>query len=294
MKKTLRSAMLSTICMLVVAVMSLTGVTYAWFTEGTTASVDNVEISVADASGGLQIGKLENGVVVWGTSVEAPDMPEDGLTPASTDGVVTAAGALKFLSGSINGTTLEAVEESSSYYTFDIYFRNDGNQAIDVILDSTTALLVNGEATVGRSDYATRIAFIPGGNTTIKATMGASDFTNGANSIIYEPNATAHTDGAKIEKAASGWGTTEGENDKWTYKALNTTASYDTVDRYNGANLVAMTTRETTSTDKIVTVNAHSACKVTVYVWIEGQDADCINENAGATFRGDIKFKISE
>ena len=46
MKKTLRRAMLSTICMLVVAVMSLTGVTYAWFSQSTTAKVDGMTMEI--------------------------------------------------------------------------------------------------------------------------------------------------------------------------------------------------------------------------------------------------------
>ena len=46
MKKTLRKAMLSTICMLIVAVMSLTGVTYAWFTMADNATVEGIEMNV--------------------------------------------------------------------------------------------------------------------------------------------------------------------------------------------------------------------------------------------------------
>ena len=55
MKKTLRRAMLSTICMLVVAVMSLTGVTYAWFSQSTTAKVDGMEMNIGTAGAGLQV-----------------------------------------------------------------------------------------------------------------------------------------------------------------------------------------------------------------------------------------------
>ena len=40
--------------MLVVAVLSLTGITYAWFTSGTTATVSGMKVEVAVADGGVQ------------------------------------------------------------------------------------------------------------------------------------------------------------------------------------------------------------------------------------------------
>ena len=294
MTKTFRKAMISTIAMLVVGVMSLTGVTYAWFSMGTTASVDNISLSVDNASGGLQIGQIgSNNAIEWATSVTAPTR-SDKLVPVSTDGVV-ASGVLNFLAGTVNGTTLENIASSNSYYMFNVYFRNDGNEAINVILDPTTSLQIAATSnTTGRSDYATRIAFVPSASSAIAASMTDADFAAGTSSIIYEPNATLHTAGAIIEKAASGWGTGEGNDAKWTYKALSTASTYTSTNRYSGSELVEMTTRETSSTATIVTVDAHSACRVKVYVWIEGQDADCINENAGATFTGAIKFKLPD
>ena len=66
MKNTFRRATLSTICMLVVAVMSLTGVTYAWFTQGTQATVDTFDINVEASAGNLMIAMAgENGALTW-------------------------------------------------------------------------------------------------------------------------------------------------------------------------------------------------------------------------------------
>ena len=70
MKNTFRKAALSTICMLIVAVVSLTGVTYAWFTQGTQATVSDFNVGVEASAGNLMIAQADgNGALTWGTAI---------------------------------------------------------------------------------------------------------------------------------------------------------------------------------------------------------------------------------
>ena len=55
MKKQLRKAMICTVAMMLVAVLTLTGVTYAWFSENNEAYVNGLNMAVVKSSGGVYI-----------------------------------------------------------------------------------------------------------------------------------------------------------------------------------------------------------------------------------------------
>ncbi|MBR0450322.1 MAG: hypothetical protein IIX30_05865, partial [Clostridia bacterium] len=57
MKKQLRKAMICTVAMMLVAVLTLTGVTYAWFSTSNEATVDGITMQVAAYEGGIYISK---------------------------------------------------------------------------------------------------------------------------------------------------------------------------------------------------------------------------------------------
>ncbi|MCQ2399658.1 MAG: hypothetical protein MJ072_04040, partial [Clostridia bacterium] len=53
-KSNFKKAALPVFAMLIASILSLTSVTYAWFTASTTATVDQIDVNV-QAVGGLQI-----------------------------------------------------------------------------------------------------------------------------------------------------------------------------------------------------------------------------------------------
>ena len=79
--------------------------------------------------------------------------------------------------------------------------------------------------------------------------------------------------------------TLQGYATLYTYKALTvyTKAAGDV--------LVPVTTvKDATST--FVSLAAQTVTKVTVYIWVEGQDADCTNTVAGYDFDVSLKFSV--
>ena len=88
MKNNFRKAALSTICMLIVAVMSLTGVTYAWFTAGTTATVNGMQMQVSAADGGVQVSALtDSGWTNYAATVDLNTTLEEVKPVSSVDGL---------------------------------------------------------------------------------------------------------------------------------------------------------------------------------------------------------------
>lgn len=92
MKKTFRSAALSTIIMLVVAILTLTSVTYAWFAANTSVSATDMKVQVV-AGNGLAIGAYTGtsaapvapDVTAFKSTVKAiVDTSNTNLNPTST------------------------------------------------------------------------------------------------------------------------------------------------------------------------------------------------------------------
>ncbi len=70
MKKQIRKTLLSTMSMLLVGVLCLTGVTFAWFSMGTEAQVNNFDVNVELADGAILVATPDaSGNLVFGTTV---------------------------------------------------------------------------------------------------------------------------------------------------------------------------------------------------------------------------------
>lgn len=243
-KMSFKRAALPIIATLLVAVISLTGVTYAWFTSGTTATVDEIDIGV-ETAGGLQIAANASGAFTWGSSY-TPDSSLQNLTfsPMSAAAVVnTTTDTLNFYQASLSDSldkiyAFTAVdvegEKNKSYISFDLYFRNPEAITKNVNLAGSVV-----SALAKNSHQAVRIAFITQANVSSNATgVDATNFTNGSFAVgsnlaqtvtIFEPNATGHsTYGLDIEKAYTGT-----ESGAFDYKALTGTNNRNTDVYYN-------------------------------------------------------------
>ena len=243
-KMSFKRAALPIIATLLVAVISLTGVTYAWFTSGTTATVDEIDIGV-ETAGGLQIAANASGPFTWGSSY-TPDSSLQNLTfsPMSAAAAVnTTTDTLDFYQASLSDSldkiyafTKVNVEEekNKSYISFDLYFRNPETITKNVNLAGSVV-----SALAKNSHQAVRIAFITQANVSSNATgVDASNFANGSFAVgsnleqtvtIFEPNAGDHsTYGLAIEKEY-----TDTQSGAFEYKALTGTNGNNTDVYYN-------------------------------------------------------------
>lgn len=248
MKKTLRSAMLSTICMLVVAVMSLTGVTYAWFTQSETADVTGMTMNVAAANGGFMVSKDKTN---WTASVDFAAETEKALNPVSTVDAVNFFTAVVDTSVA-SGNTITATKTTENIWTNTFFAKNTGDTEVTVYLEQG-AIFSDKTTTDAKESYkAARIAIFTrpeNGDYTLQYIWGNAESNLGvkAEGKITDRLTSDNTNIANVEKLQ-----TELKNCKFTLPGLS-----------NGV-------------EQII--------EVKVVVWVEGQDVDCINKNAGDVF----------
>lgn len=201
-KMSFKRAALPVVATLLTAIISLTGVTYAWFTAGTTATVDQITIGVEEADG-LQIATSTANGFTWGSQYTAVgDLQNKTFSPMS--GSVDSNGQIALYKATlddnydkITGFTKDGVTANSNYITFDMYFRNVSTTAKVININGTEVI-----ASTGDSHRAARIAFVKQASVTgSAASYTENDFTIGSfvehdsrgDVVIYEPNKTSHS-----------------------------------------------------------------------------------------------------
>lgn len=285
MNKNLRKAMISAICMLIVGVMSLTGVTYAWFTSSSSATVTGMTFDVYSPVGGVLISDTYN--TNWGYSIELAksEAAFENFMPVSTsDNLV--GGKLQFFAGTVNTTpsqgelgdeiyTLEA--GSTAYFAKNLYLYNDGSEAVSVNLAGTViGFNTTGEKNNG-AEQAMRLALVKHGvydqKTASVAPAGATDGV-----AIYEPHSDTHVDGTLTGKLPYYGITGASGVNEWfdSTKASAYTEEVKTV--------------ELDDESMTITVPAGQCYAVTVYIWLEGQDVDCVNSVGGSNLMAALSF----
>ena len=100
MKKQIRKAMICTIAMMVAAIVSLTGVTYAWFSQSDTSVVEGIELGIVAVDGGVYVSN-DPKPSFWGYRVNLGINKKD-FEPASTTPSTLVNGKLQFFSGHVD------------------------------------------------------------------------------------------------------------------------------------------------------------------------------------------------
>lgn len=277
MTKTLRKAMLSTICMLVVAVLSLTGITYAWFTSGTTATVNGMKVEVAVADGGIQIREklADGGFSAWAASLDLKTTLQTVKPVSSTDGV-------NFFGVTLDATDsskyqVAAVEPGNNVITKNIQLTNPGATDVVVVLNAENSKITSMKNTSNNNTEtaiykAAKVAFIVG-NKTVNAETGAVETTN----VTYIWTSESNGGYVGLYGAA-----TEAKN----YLTATDGVSKAVTITPSGSCEIKLPANTTTDASRIV--------DVTIVAWLEGQDANCVNSNAGGAFDIALQFALKQ
>jgi len=182
--KFLRKAILPSIIALGAAVASFTTVTYAWFTSGSSAKVNDITIDVKSASG-LQIGinnfNETNNAFGSFSSLATFEMAKAGytqataettgyvMTPCSSAGNVNSSGNLEFFTATLNTnkgsapiSKIDAVSHSDTlgsnpYVLFDLFIENTG--AAKKVFLTNTIVKAKDSTKVG-TELSARIGFV--------------------------------------------------------------------------------------------------------------------------------------
>lgn len=292
MKKQLRKAMICTVAMMLVAVLTLTGVTYAWFSESATATASGIDIAVVESNGGVLMSAIPN-PSSWAYKLDLGVGVKD-FRPASTAPEnMQTDGTLKFFDGVIDETdngkifTSEiATAMASTYYVKkDIYFYNDSTtEDMVVVLDP-----ISTSAGTALTSIAMRLAIVDYG-----------DYEKGTDGTVYVPGTSnvkvPTANDVKIFEFDADTHLAGNTNVEDTYpvKGASGATSFnvdehegfvsDGIDDTNSEYLTYVETYHAANPKNISFTVAKDTChKITVYIWLEGQDVDCTNDVAGYT-----------
>ena len=302
MKKQIRRAMICTVAMMLIGVVSLTGVTYAWFSESDEAIVNGLTMEVVSTDGGVYVSTMP--YTDFGTLITITPPADAVYKPASTAGQLDENGKLKFFNGFLSSPTdrtldIEAITDPGNYFIRqDVYFDNStGSTPVRISLAGTE--IVPSDA-ARNTHLAARVAIVTHGHITQEQFHNAAEYpttTDNANVQIYENNAGSHTQQGYNEYRNFINGNAS-IHDTYKYFAINSIGT--DVDRFNDGNPAQLTDMSTTGIVKadpnsvIIEVPAGCYLRTTLYVWLEGQDADCQNNISGKPYTAEIKFtKIS-
>lgn len=284
-----KKALFPVIAMVLVSVVALSGATYAWFTTSNSASINELSVQVT-AADGIQI---STDAKTWKSTLATSDIltaayegnvnqvPNGSMYPVSTGGTLSAKGLLQMYKGELQAdNTLTSTKETDTagntgnYIAFDLFFKMATAKKISLVVGDNASKVYDGTGAADtNASYSARVAFID---------MGASQTASGAIALgsasdtltIWEPNATSHLDSLN----ATG---------KLGYKGVNNEGNSGTATIF--------------TTDGVITINPDATAqilsleaginKVRIYIWMEGQDVDCINDASGGTFITNLKFE---
>lgn len=310
-KRRLNSSLWALILIAVLLIVS----TYAWFSANKVVTLDGIQAKVSAAEG-LQISldgenwssniTLNEAALEKVTKAVNNYVWPNELRPVSTDGHVTG-GDFEMFSGEVSsdGSYLSgAAKNNSDYIVFDLYFKNSSSQETDPLqLNIGTMLQVSTEslrnitglensARMGMIVYDSSAVLTETPENIRKLAAGTSPKTS-----IWEPNYNKHIAevAANDDRIAN---TTSVFNTLALQSITPTTIegagevvaniNAKTEDEDAVGNLKEQVTMQTdymltaaqNMTDinsAIVTLKGNAITKARVYIWLEGQDPDCID-----------------
>lgn len=276
---TKKRALISSVAMLLVAIIALGTATFAWFTQSTTATARGINVRTIKASE-LQISDVKKN---WGTNVNYQVGYDDKLNKGTSRvlmPVSSADGTSWFKANASDrksyksdgpASLVESREIPQYYFADQLNVRNNGDAAVDNVQISFE---LHNDSTK-RGYY--RIALVPvntNDEVTTLAPVSADDFF--ANKKVGDDTINTLTN-------------IYGQTDTNGYQALtgtDVTKNLSARVMPNKATTVDVGRLEGKTDGKPV------AKYYNLYVWFEGQDEDCTDEKAGAEIP-DITFTVT-
>ena len=222
-KNLTKKALVPAIAMAVASVIALSGVTYAWFTTGNTATVGTLDVNVQTANG-IQVSLDASS---WRSTISGDDIkdaitnanaysnrviqfPEGEIAPVSSAGNVVN-GKLEMFYGEYNkdGTLRSEAEveqnrtTGGNFIAFDLFFKSSMSQDMTLVYGDTQSYVkcidINtGDALDVGTDKAVRVAFVPMGSAATPAAARGLTLASGK-AQIWEPNASIRANGVEAD-----------------------------------------------------------------------------------------------
>jgi len=252
---TKKRALISSVAMLLVAIIALGTATFAWFTKNTQATADKLSVKTIKASE-LQLSKQTGD---WSDQIHY-DYMDQTLKPASSvDGTNWFTAVAKGQSSYVSADgDAENISEKLDGYVFkeQLNVRNNGKAAVENV-----KIKFHLKETEANNGKYVRLALVPASKRGADATVTKEDFKKSVFAAGID-SAKALVDATKQEELVTALDGTNGE-----VKVGNLAGKDD-------------------KTEGAVSVKYYN-----LYVWFEGQDEDCKNANSGNDMP-EVKFTV--
>lgn len=317
MKKTIKKrAFVSAIAMLIVSAIVLTSSTFAWFSMSKEASVESMDLTVSSPEG-IQISANASAWTaqltvdqIFNTDVNPNDRynaypgnnnlyPTD-LIPVSSafKAADSATGYADFFKAAANDTNTRAnittvtqskdSQDAAGLIAFDLFFKVAEEKSVKF---SDSVFTDNSNSDI---KTALRVAFTPLGNVAIgtdAATAQAlNSFASGTKNVVYEVDSVNRSADAAEAGLTAGAKTTSGltSTNGGSAPLADGIITAGTCTSPVAGTLVADTADASAKAFKLDA----GITKVRVYIWVEGNDVDCLNSVSGASLTAALKFTI--
>lgn len=305
--KQLKKQLMGAACAVLMSAVALSSATYAWYVANNTVKATSSTISATTNGFILQIDELKNGAQHGGEQTSLAAAIQGGkITPSSTDdlkswfvcqgwgsdGRVTSYSQIKFKRDGKPGEYEAGGEIHYAYLKseFIVYTITESGIA-DVYLEGSdgepVVVTAHGTPTTDTIPNSLRIgittqAIDANGNTSGDETL----------KVVYAPAAVSTTERGNDKNAIAGWSCV-----KDTVSGPQA-PSYQHIEAGNCdgwlANKVGDDYQVAAGTHKIADHVGYDGIAVRIYIWMEGTDADCVNNAAAedlATY--DVTVKLA-
>ena len=291
--KAIKRQLLAAIAMVLVAALALGSSTYAWFVNNTRVTAGTFS-ATATTSNALEI---SNDGTTWLTSIDLSSDSVGSWAPVSTTDLVLFAKDKTWNTSANNKGNVVTVWEDATanthYYAKTFYLR--ANQDCTVQLNVGTKVKET-TATPNGILNAMRIGFASGTETVVyqisdsTKTEAASrrdttEFTEAVDGIAKAIKVTAGTPDNSYAV----------ENTAFTRTATITTNGSTGDTTASGAIIERSTDNSTlgtaTANNYIVHLTANTSTPVTLYIWLEGCDYDCVSSIAAGSIQTSLEFQ---
>lgn len=277
---TRKRALISSVAMLLVAMIALGTATFAWFTSSTTATAKGLNVKTIKASELV----ISDYTKSWGTTVNY-EIANKVLMPASTsngsnwykaDAAVKTAFDAKGLFAGADAPAFNTPTSSSYAYADQLNVMNKGEATVKSVTITWTIPNFDG------ANYL-RVALVPASaDGTIKTATTATATLGKTAAETFQKN-VYDVDGVQYN-AANGTKTIKVQDPE---KPDDTSAKIDKT-----VNDTVAITPKTSTTVTVGDLAQNEAAYYNLYVWFEGQDEQCFDTNAGQIIE-DIEFSVT-
>ena len=303
-----KKALLPAIAMVLASVIALSGVTYAWFTTSNEATVGTLDVNVA-AANGIQI-SLDG--AAWMSTLTSQDIidaitnqatgnyknavnqyPVGEIAPVSSAGDVSN-GKLQMFFGAYNDAGLltsvkeeeQARTSGGNFIAFDLFVKSSMDQDMSLILGDAASYVASSAkwgAADSKTQAAVRVAFLPMGcdAENPESASAAQALTGDGTVYIWEPNAGMRAAGVSATSDA--------------YKGFYTEFPDGVKESELGDSHVksVSTLKNASDFEGLFPLKA-GINKIRIYIWLEGQDVDCVNAISTGDFAVNLFFTVPE